>query len=135
MRFFHGLGCGLLASRTLTLIDRSCFHRFHHNRKPGWFTLDFTAYPIIGTVRYCCILTLFVYRFFQTISKMGSYFCTPPQLQGLLSESYRVQEETQERIAHDMHDGVTQTIIGALYEIQAAQDSLVGSPAVASINL
>jgi len=57
------------------------------------------------------------------------------QLQGLLSESYRVQEETQERIAHDMHDGVTQTIIGALYEIQAAQDSLVGSPAVASVNL
>ena len=57
------------------------------------------------------------------------------QLQGLLSESYRVQEETQERIAHDMHDGVTQTIIGALYEIQAAQDSLVGSPAVASVSL
>lgn len=57
------------------------------------------------------------------------------QLQGLLSESYRVQEETQERIAHDMHDGVTQTIIGALYEIQAAQDSLVSSPAVASVNL
>ncbi len=57
------------------------------------------------------------------------------QLQGLLSESYRVQEETQERIAHDMHDGVTQTIIGALYEIQAAQDSLVGSPAVAAVNL
>ena len=57
------------------------------------------------------------------------------QLRGLLSESYRVQEETQERIAHDMHDGVTQTIIGALYEIQAAQDSLVGSPAVAAVNL
>jgi len=57
------------------------------------------------------------------------------QLQGLLSETYRVQEETQARIAHDMHDGVTQTIIGALYEIQAAQDSLIGSPAVASVNL
>lgn len=57
------------------------------------------------------------------------------QLQDLLYESYRIQEETQERIAHDMHDGVTQTIIGAIYEIQAAQDSLIRSPAVASVNL
>jgi signal transduction histidine kinase len=57
------------------------------------------------------------------------------QLQGLLSESYRVQEETKERIAHDMHDGVTQTIIGALYEIQAAQDSLVKNPSIAAVNL
>ena len=57
------------------------------------------------------------------------------QLQGLLRESYRVQEETQERIAHDMHDGVTQTIIGALFEIQAAQDSLIGNPNIASVNL
>jgi signal transduction histidine kinase len=57
------------------------------------------------------------------------------QLQGLLSESYRVQEETKERIAHDMHDGVTQTIIGALYEIQAAQEFLVKNPNIASVNL
>jgi signal transduction histidine kinase len=46
------------------------------------------------------------------------------QLQRLLSESYRVQENTQARIAHDMHDGVTQMIIGALYETQAAQQAL-----------
>jgi two-component system sensor histidine kinase DegS len=57
------------------------------------------------------------------------------QLQGLLSESYRVQEETKERIAHDMHDGVTQTIIGALFEIQAAQDSMLKNPNIASVNL
>jgi len=46
------------------------------------------------------------------------------QLQRLLSESYRVQEDTQARIAHDMHDGVTQIIVGALYETQAARQSL-----------
>lgn len=57
------------------------------------------------------------------------------QLQSLLSESYRVQEDTKERIAHDMHDGVTQTIIGALFEIQAAQDSLAKNPNIASVNL
>jgi signal transduction histidine kinase len=65
----------------------------------------------------------------QTLAKKAQ------QLQELLSESYRVQEETKERIAHDMHDGVTQTIIGALYEIQAAQDSLVTNPNIASVNL
>ncbi len=46
------------------------------------------------------------------------------QLQRLLGESYRIQEDTQARIAHDMHDGVTQIIIGALYETQAAQEAL-----------
>jgi signal transduction histidine kinase len=46
------------------------------------------------------------------------------QLQRLLNESYRIQEDTQARIAHDMHDGVTQMIIGALYETQAAQQAL-----------
>jgi GAF domain-containing protein len=50
------------------------------------------------------------------------------QLQRLLSESYRVQEDIQARIAHDMHDGVTQIIIGALYETQAARQALVDDP-------
>lgn len=57
------------------------------------------------------------------------------QLQRLLSESYRVQEDTQARIAHDMHDGVTQIIIGALYETQAARQALVDDPERASENL
>lgn len=48
------------------------------------------------------------------------------QLQRLLSESYRIQEETRARIAHDMHDGVTQIIIGALYETQAAREAMGG---------
>jgi signal transduction histidine kinase len=46
------------------------------------------------------------------------------QLQRLLSESYRIQEDTQARIAQDMHDSVTQMIIGALYETQAARQAL-----------
>ena len=50
------------------------------------------------------------------------------QLQRLLSQSYRVQEDTQARIAHDMHDSVTQIIVGALYETQAARQVLVADP-------
>lgn len=50
------------------------------------------------------------------------------QLQRLLSESYRIQEDIQARIAHDMHDGVTQVIIGALYETQAARQALSDDP-------
>ncbi len=57
------------------------------------------------------------------------------QLQRLLSESYRVQEDTQARIAHDMHDGVTQMIIGALYETQAARQALLDDPDRAAENL
>ena len=57
------------------------------------------------------------------------------QLQRLLSASYRIQEDTQTRIARDMHDGVTQTIIGALYETQAARQALIDDPDRASENL
>lgn len=57
------------------------------------------------------------------------------QLQRLLSESYRIQENTQARIAHDMHDGVTQMIIGALYETQAARQALPDDADHAAENL
>lgn len=57
------------------------------------------------------------------------------QLQRLLSESYRIQEDTQARIARDMHDGVTQTIVGALYETQAARQALSDDPDRALENL
>jgi len=57
------------------------------------------------------------------------------QLQRLLSESYRVQEDTQARIAHDMHDGVTQIIIGALYETQAARQAMLDDSDRAGVNL
>jgi signal transduction histidine kinase len=57
------------------------------------------------------------------------------QLQRLLSQSYQVQEDTQARIAHDMHDGVTQMIIGALYETQAARQVLAEDPERAAESL
>lgn len=57
------------------------------------------------------------------------------QLQRLLNESYRIQEDTQARIARDMHDGVTQTIIGALYETEAARQALSDDPDRAVDNL
>jgi signal transduction histidine kinase len=57
------------------------------------------------------------------------------QLQRLLGESYRIQEETRARIAHDMHDGVTQLVIGALYEAQAAREALPKDPNRAEASL
>jgi signal transduction histidine kinase len=57
------------------------------------------------------------------------------QLRNLLAESYRIQEDTQARIAHDMHDGVVQMIIGALYETQAAREALVDDPGRAADSL
>lgn len=57
------------------------------------------------------------------------------QLQRLLSQSYKVQEDTQTRIAHDMHDGVTQMIIGALYETEAARQVIKEDPERAAESL
>ncbi len=57
------------------------------------------------------------------------------QLRQLLNQSYRVQEDTQARIAHDMHDSVTQLIIGALYETQAARQAVYDDPDRASESL
>jgi len=57
------------------------------------------------------------------------------QLQRLLSESYQIQEDTQSRIANDMHDGVTQMIIGALYETEAARNAISDNPEKAVENL
>jgi len=46
------------------------------------------------------------------------------QLQRLLTETISIQEDERARIARDMHDGVTQLVIGALYETQAARELL-----------
>ncbi len=46
------------------------------------------------------------------------------QLQMLLIETVNVQERERERIAHDMHDGVNQLIIGAMLEVKAARERL-----------
>jgi len=57
------------------------------------------------------------------------------QLQQLLNASYQIQENTQERIAHDIHDGVTQMVMGALYETQAAKEALGVDIQIAEANL
>lgn len=55
------------------------------------------------------------------------------QLQQLLTETIHIEERERARIAHDMHDGVIQLVVGALYEIQTARqcfandDPLTGS--------
>jgi signal transduction histidine kinase len=46
------------------------------------------------------------------------------QLHELLGATVEIQESERARIAHDMHDGVTQLIISALYETQSAKESL-----------
>jgi signal transduction histidine kinase len=46
------------------------------------------------------------------------------QLQELLALTLHIQEEERSRIALDLHDGSNQLIAGALYEMQAAQQSL-----------
>ncbi len=49
-------------------------------------------------------------------------------LQQVLVEERRIEEKTRARIAHDLHDGVQQLIIGALFETQAARDALADKP-------
>ncbi len=56
-------------------------------------------------------------------------------LRQVLAEDHRVEEKTRARIAHDLHDGVQQLIIGALYETQAARDSLARQPETAASRL
>jgi signal transduction histidine kinase len=49
-------------------------------------------------------------------------------LHQVLDEERRIEERTRARIAHDLHDSVQQLIIGALFETQAARDSLARPP-------
>lgn len=51
------------------------------------------------------------------------------QLHQLLTKTVQIQEQERARIAHDMHDGVIQFLVGALYEVQAAKDALAANPA------
>ena len=48
------------------------------------------------------------------------------QLRQLLRLTVSVQEQERTRLARDLHDGSNQLITGTLYEIQAAQESLLG---------
>jgi len=53
------------------------------------------------------------------------------QLRQLLDRVINIQEEERHRIAHDIHDGVSQLIMGALYEAQAAKVCLSDRPETA----
>jgi signal transduction histidine kinase len=46
------------------------------------------------------------------------------QLQRLLTETVGVQERERQRIAHDMHDGINQLLIGAMLELNSARERL-----------
>ncbi|MCC6187700.1 MAG: GAF domain-containing protein [Anaerolineales bacterium] len=47
------------------------------------------------------------------------------ELQRVLAITVRVQEEERSRIARDLHDNSNQLLAGTLYELQAAQESLI----------
>lgn len=57
------------------------------------------------------------------------------QLRQLLNKTISIQEEERDRVAQDIHDGVSQLIMGALYETQAANVSLSKRPEVAQEKL
>lgn len=48
------------------------------------------------------------------------------QLRQMLVGERRIEERTRARVAHDLHDGVQQLIIGALFELQAARQMARG---------
>lgn len=51
------------------------------------------------------------------------------QLRLLLAQTVTIQERERARIAHNMHDGVNQLIIGAILEVKAARERLAsGNP-------
>ncbi|MBI4788369.1 MAG: GAF domain-containing sensor histidine kinase [Chloroflexi bacterium] len=52
-------------------------------------------------------------------------------LRQVLAEERRVEERTRAQIAHDLHDGIQQIIIGALFETQAARETLAAQPETA----
>jgi signal transduction histidine kinase len=55
------------------------------------------------------------------------------QLRELLAVTVRVQEEERTRIARDLHDGSNQLITGTLYQIQAAEQSLLNRKATTTV--
>ena len=51
------------------------------------------------------------------------------ELRLLLAQTVTIQERERARIAHNMHDGVNQLIIGAMLEVKAARERLTGGNA------
>ncbi len=58
----------------------------------------------------------------ELLEAQGELIHKAQTLQEILKEERRVEERTRERIAHDLHDGLQQLIVGALFETQAARD-------------
>ncbi len=48
------------------------------------------------------------------------------QLRALVCRVVQIQESERQRIAHDLHDSVTQAILGAIYELQALRRRIGG---------
>lgn len=57
------------------------------------------------------------------------------ELRWLLAHLVKAQEEERSRIAADIHDGVTQMIVGALFEVTAALNLMERDPATSANNL
>ncbi|MBI4674193.1 MAG: GAF domain-containing sensor histidine kinase [Chloroflexi bacterium] len=57
------------------------------------------------------------------------------ELQAVLAAERSIEEKTRAHIAHDLHDGVQQLIVGALFETQAARDALTRQPDRAAAHL
>lgn len=57
------------------------------------------------------------------------------ELRLVLVEERRIEERTRAQIAHDLHDGVQQLIVGALFELQAARDALAMNLPTTATNL
>jgi signal transduction histidine kinase len=49
------------------------------------------------------------------------------ELQQLLDRNVSAQEAERQRIAQDLHDGITQMLVGSLYEMQAAKQALLAT--------
>lgn len=56
-------------------------------------------------------------------------------LSEVLAAERRVEEKTRAEIAADLHDGVQQLIVGALYEIQSARDAIAQNPQIVPARL
>ncbi|MFQ5858601.1 MAG: cache domain-containing protein [Anaerolineae bacterium] len=57
------------------------------------------------------------------------------RLRRLLVRTISLQEEERKRIAADIHDGISQLILGALYETEAAKEAIATNPALAQEKL
>lgn len=57
------------------------------------------------------------------------------ELEQLLRKTVQIQERERARIAQDMHNGVIQLIVGALYEVQSAREIVAIDPSCAEERL